>query len=119
MDSGIISPNHPLFYLHPLTFCLSAGSDASSSMKPLLTPPGPHCTAQEPQLHMSAESAQNPDYGTLSWLPPLVHKPESQGQCLICSGFSSALSTDLGTKEALSQACKRRERILFSLPEAI
>lgn len=65
MDSGRISPNHPLFYLYPLTFCLSAGSDASSSMKPLLTPPGPHCTSQEPQLHMSAESAQNPDYGAL------------------------------------------------------
>lgn len=118
MDSGIISPNHPLFYLHPLTR-LSAGSDATSSMKPLLTPPGPHCTAQEPQLHMSAESAQNPDYGTLSWLPALVHKPDRQAQGLVCSGLSSALSTDLGTKEALSQACKIGERILSSLPEAV
>ena len=45
---------------------LPAGSDASSTMKPLLTPPDPHCTSQEPQLHMSAESAQNPDHGALS-----------------------------------------------------
>ena len=65
MNSGRISPNYSFFYLYPLTFCLPAGLDASSTMKPLLTPPDPHCTSQEPQLHMSAESAQNPDHGAL------------------------------------------------------